>query len=240
MKILVVDDEAPARAYLADLVRKLGPPWELVGEAADGAAAVERCRAEPVDLVLMDIRMPGMDGLEAARRLSRMEVPPAVIFTTAYAEHALPAFEVKASGYLLKPVRPEKLRRALEEAARPTRPLVEREGTGPWITVRFRGNLERIPLEEVYYFRADSKYVAVRHSGGEALIEDSLRSLEERFGNRLMRIHRNALVVPERVRGLERGAGGMAVVFDGIGERLDVSRRHLPAVRRRLRGEGAA
>ncbi|RTZ72671.1 MAG: DNA-binding response regulator [Gammaproteobacteria bacterium] len=238
MKILVADDEALARDYLVSLVRQLGEPYEVAGEAANGREAVARCEADPVDLVLMDIQMPGMDGLEAVRRIAQMPVPPAVIFTTAYAEHALPAFEVNGAGYLLKPIRPEKLKEALEKVTQVTRPLLGREEIRPelWITARFRGNLERIPFSSVYYFRAESKYVVVRHEGGEALIEESLKRLEKRFGERLLRVHRNALVVPERIAGLERGPeGSMVLAFDGIDDRIEVSRRHLPQVRRLLR-----
>ena len=243
MKILVVDDETLARDYLVSLVGKLDGAWEVAGEAANGREAVERCRKGPVDLVLMDIQMPGMDGLEAARRIARMPVPPAVIFTTAYPEHALPAFEVNGAGYLLKPIRQEKLQEALEKATRVTRPLLGREEVKPepWITARFRGNLERIPFSSIYYFRAENKYVVVRHEGGEALIEESLKQLEARFGDRLLRVHRNALVVPERVSGLERQAdGNLAVAFSGIGDRVEVSRRHQAEVRRLLRASGAA
>ena len=210
----------------------------MVGEATNGREAVARCEADPVDLVLMDIQMPGMDGLEAARRIAQMPVPPAVIFTTAYAEHALPAFEVNGAGYLLKPIRPEKLKEALEKVTQVTRPLLGREEIRPelWITARFRGNLEWIPFSSVYYLRAESKCVVVRHEGGEALIEESLKQLEKRFGERLLRVHRNALVVPERIAGLERGPeGSMGLVFDGIDDRIEVSRRHLPQVRRLLR-----
>ncbi len=238
MKILVVDDEAPARAYLAGLVGQLGAPYELAGEAANGEEAVARCRQGQVDLVLMDIRMPGMDGLEAARRIAAMPVPPAVVFTTAYADHALPAFEANGAGYLLKPVRPEKLKATLEKVTRPTRPLVEQASPAeePGVTVRYRGGLEHIPLSEIFYFRAESKYVAVRHQGGEALIEESLKSLEKRLGERVLRVHRNALVVANRVRGLERRAdGGACVILEGVEDCVEVSRRHLPRVRQLLR-----
>jgi len=238
LKILVSDDETLARDHLAGLVRQLGEPYEVVGEAANGREVLKHCRHGLVDLVLMDIQMPGMDGLEAARRLNEMPVPPAVIFTTAHAEHALPAFEVNGAGYLLKPIRLEKLREALEKATRITRPLLDQEEIRPelWVTARFRGNLERIPFSSILYFRAENKYVVVRHEGGEALIEDSLKTLEKRFGERVIRVHRNALVAPERMRGLERqGDGGMRILFDGIHDGVEVSRRHLPKVRRLLR-----
>ena len=241
MKILVVDDEAPARAYLTKLVGALDEPYQWAGEAANGEEAVEFCRRQPVDLVLMDIQMPGMDGLEAARRIGELELPPAVIFTTAHAEHALPAFEVNGAGYLLKPIRPEKLRQALERVQRLTRPQLQGDTPlpQPSIQVRYRGNLQRIPLSAIHYFKAESKYVVVRHQGGEALIEDSLKKLESRFGDRLLRVHRSALVVAERLMGLERRPdGGMAVVLAGIDDRIEVSRRHLPQVRRVLKSLG--
>ena len=211
----------------------------MVGEATNGREAVARCEADPVDLVLMDIQMPGMDGLEAARRIAQMPVPPAVIFTTAYAEHALPAFEVNGAGYLLKAIRPEKLKEALEKVTQVTRPLLGREeiharNSGSrrvsgetWSGSPFPRSTIYVPL---------SKCVVVRHEGGEALIEESLKQLEKRFGERLLRVHRNALVVPERIAGLERGPeGSMGLVFDGIDDRIEVSRRHLPQVRRLLR-----
>ena len=241
MKILVVDDEALARDYLTDLVKSLDGPWEVIGQAAGGAEAVEWCQKAPVDLVLMDIQMPGMSGLEAARRIAAMPLPPAVIFTTAHADHALEAFDLPAAGYLLKPVRPEKLRQALERVQQPTRPLAgagEAPAAQPWIAVPGRGGLTRIPLSDIYYFRADHKYVNLRHRGGEALIDQSLRQLEEQLGDRVLRVHRNALVVPEKVTRLERRPGGGAEVgFADIDDRLEVSRRHLPSVRRRLAAE---
>ena len=240
MRILVVDDEALARAYLVSLVDDLGPPYEVAGEAANGEEAVARCAEGQVDLVLMDIRMPGMDGLEAARRIATMPVPPAVVFTTAYADHALPAFEANGADYLLKPVRLEKLKAALEKVTRITRPLLggaEPEGGGS-VTVRFRGNLERIPLSAIFYFRAENKYVVVRHEGGEALIEDSLKVLEKRFAGKVVRVHRNALVMPGRIRGLERRPdGGVRLTFAGIDDRVEVSRRHLPQVRQLLKSD---
>ncbi len=237
MKVLVVDDEAPARRYLAGLVKQLGAPYELAGEAANGEEAVNHCLEHPVDVVLMDIRMPGMDGLEAARRIADLPLPPAVIFTTAYEEHALSAFDVRGAGYLLKPVRSEKLKAALEQAARPTRLTAhDKPESEAGVTVRYRGRLERIPLSSIYYFKADSKYVVVRHEDGDVLIEESLKTLESRFGDQVVRVHRGVLVVPGRLRALEKSAGGNAwLTFNGIEDRVEVSRRHLPVARRLLR-----
>ncbi|WP_296805976.1 LytR/AlgR family response regulator transcription factor, partial [Thiolapillus sp.] len=195
--------------------------------------------AHPVDLVFMDIHMPGMDGLEAAAHISRQEPPPAIIFITAYSEHALDAFEVNAVDYLLKPIRRQKLQAALEKATRLTRPLVQKEAEAEtWLTSRYRGGVQRIALSDVYYFRADSKYVMVRHGGGESLLEDSLVSLEKRFPQELLRIHRSMLVRTAVISGLVKNLdGGVQVVFADIDDRLDVSRRHVPAVRRLLNGK---
>lgn len=237
MNILVVDDEALARRRLVGLVAELGDPWVVAGEAANGEEAFVACEKQSIDVVLMDIHMPGMDGLEVAERLAARPIPPAVIFVTAYSEHALSAFEAHAVDYLLKPVRREKLRQALGKITRLTRPLLK-QGNGSeevWLTSRYRGGLQRIPFSSVYYFRADSKYVVVRHADGEALLEESLKTLERRFADNLLRIHRSALVAPRHVKGLERNQDGtLKVVFSGIEDHLDVSRRHLPQVKRML------
>ncbi|MET0066979.1 MAG: LytTR family DNA-binding domain-containing protein [Candidatus Thiodiazotropha sp.] len=240
MKILVVDDEVLARQRLTSLVAELGEPYRVVGEASQGEEALQRFAEVEPDLVLMDIRMPGMDGLEAARRLSQAEHPPAVIFTTAYEEHALEAFESSAQDYLLKPVRRERLREALIRAQRLTRTQVgtlPESPEVPQICASFRGGLTTLPLDQVLYLRADSKYVVARHRDGELLLEESLKALQERYSEWLLRIHRNALVVRRHLRGLDRDPDGVCrVVLDGCDERLEVSRRHLPEVRRMLRG----
>ncbi|MFM1892576.1 MAG: two-component system, LytT family, response regulator AlgR [Pseudomonadota bacterium] len=243
MKILVVDDEALARERLIALLAELGPGYELAGSAGNGAEALAACAAGAVDLVLLDIRMPGMDGLAAARELAQMPAPPAVIFTTAYEEHALAAFDANAVDYLLKPIRRSRLEAALQRARRPTRAQLEALdiGTGepgPAIAATYRGGLQRIPLADVIYLRADSKYVVVRHAQGEALVEDSLASFEERFPGRFRRVHRSALVTPAAVQGLAKTPDGRTVLtFRGLDDQVEVSRRHLPAVRAWLRGE---
>lgn len=243
MKILIVDDEAHARARLRSLIDEIGPPWRVVGEADNGQDALQRVRLGEVDLVLMDIRMPGMDGLEAAAVLAGLATPPAVIFVTAYDEHALAAFERHAVDYLLKPIRRERLQRAIEKAVTLNRPqlqalqALQEQPDDAYISVSFRGGLQRIPISEVIYFQADNKYVTVCHAAGEALLEESLKSLEERFAQRLIRIHRNALIVRERLLGLKRlGNGACAVSLAGSVAELEVSRRHLPEVRKLLRG----
>ncbi|MES9843833.1 MAG: LytTR family DNA-binding domain-containing protein [Candidatus Sedimenticola sp. PURPLELP] len=244
MKILVVDDEAPARERLSALVSDLGSPYQVVGEAANGEQALKLSRELDVDLLLLDIRMPGRDGLAVAAELAGWEVPPAVIFTTAYEEHALEAFDDNAVDYLLKPIRRQRLEVALQRAAALTRAQVQaiddlHQPPLESISVSYRGGLQRIPLDEILYFKADQKYVTVRHTGGEALLEDSLKSLEERFGSRFLRIHRNALIASRRITGLVKQADGHAMAsLSGTDELLEISRRHLPEVRRWLKLSG--
>lgn len=243
MRVLIVDDEAPARIRLRALVEEL-PDCEVAGEAADGAQALHRADATDPDVVLLDIRMPGMDGLEAARHLAGLERPPAVIFTTAFDHHALEAFEAAAVDYLLKPIRKARLEQALERARRPNRAQLN-ELAGPGRNVRThicassRGGLQLVPIEQVWYFLADQKYVSVRHAGGELLIEESLKSLEQEFGDRFMRVHRNALVAVDQLAGIDKTpAGGQVARLRSTEETVEISRRHAPELRRRLRRQG--
>jgi two-component system response regulator AlgR len=242
VKILVVDDEALARQRLVALIEELGSPYQLIAEAADGDEALRLFNELGADLVLMDIRMPGMDGLEAAQRLAESNEPPAVVFTTAYEEHALQAFESAALDYLLKPVRKERLLNALQRSQRLTRSQLAcvslKEQEVPQLHASYRGGLKTLPLDQVIYLRADSKYVVARHEEGELLLEESLKGLQERYGDWLLRIHRKALVVRRHLLGLEKGSDGIPrVVMRGCNETLEVSRRHLPEVRRILRGK---
>ncbi|MET0013714.1 MAG: LytTR family DNA-binding domain-containing protein [Sedimenticola sp.] len=244
MKILIVDDELPARGRLRALIEELGAPYQVVGEAANGHEALQFCSEQEVDLLLLDIRMPGKDGLAVAAELSEWETPPAVIFTTAYEEHALEAFEDNAVDYLLKPIRSARLEKALQRAATLTRPQLQaieslRKPAAESISVSYRGGLLRIPLDEIIYFKADQKYVTIRHEGGEVLLEDSLKALEERYGERFLRIHRNALIARDRLGGLVKGPEGHAMAsLRGVDEQLEISRRHLPEVRRWLKRNG--
>jgi two-component system response regulator AlgR len=195
------------------------------------------------DVVLLDIRMPGMDGMEAARHLGGLEQPPAVIFVTAYDEYALQAFETQAVGYLLKPVRREKLAETLARARRPTRPQLaaliaampaQRRSHLP---VRVRNQLRLIPFEDVLYFQAGQKYVTAHHGDGEALIEESLRALEEELGSDFVRIHRNTLVALRHLETIERSPDGQHVArLRGLETMLPVSRRLATEVLRRFRG----
>jgi two-component system response regulator AlgR len=241
VKCLVVDDEALARERLARLLVEL-PGWELCGEAGSGAEALRQAELLQPDLVLMDIRMPGMDGLEAARHLAGFDRPPAVVFTTAYGDHALEAFDAHAIDYLLKPIHPERLRQALDKAARlggiPPQELRNAAGSArrTHFCARIRGDLQLVPVDDVVFLQADNKYVTVRSPGQQILIEESLRSLEQELGASFLRIHRNALVAVHAVRGLEKDPGGHCrVLLEGVEERLEVSRRLLPEVRRRIK-----
>jgi two-component system response regulator AlgR len=195
--------------------------------------------------VLLDVRMPGISGLEVARHIDSLEDPPAVIFTTAYDQYAVDAFETEAVGYLLKPVRKEKLAHALRHAARlsPTRlaRVAQSAGLEPrreQICARLGDQLRLIPVGDIYYFLADQKYITVRHKGGENLIDESLKSLAEEFSSDFVRIHRNALVAERQISAVERTEDGQYVVrIRDCGTVLQVSRRHAAELLRRIRGE---
>jgi two-component system response regulator AlgR len=242
MKILIVDDERPARDRLKRLLTPM-EGCEIVGEARNGQEAVDLNRNLGPDLILLDIRMPGMDGLEAARIISQQSRPPAIIFTTAFSDHALEAFETHAMDYLLKPVKVDRLREAIDASARLNRmqmqDQIETLDTGQsrkHICARVRGNLVLIDLADIFYFQAEQKYVTVRHKGGEVLIEEPLKALEQEFADHFYRIHRNALVRLDRIAGMKNSAGSHQVFFHDIDETLEVSRRHLPGVRKVLKG----
>ncbi len=244
MNILIADDEPLARERMRALLHEIGQPWTVLDEVADGQAVIDRCHRGDIDMVVLDIRMPGMDGLEAASALLEMDRPPAVIFTTAYSECALQAFDHHAVDYLLKPVRRVRLERALSRAQNLSRVQLKaltesrsRELASQSVCVRFRGELQRIEIAQVHFLRAESKYVLVRHDRGESLLEESLKSLERRFPDHFIRIHRNALINLDYLAGLRREAGGQycAELRDSE-ECLEVSRRHLAAVRQWLKG----
>ena len=240
LRVLVVDDEPLASERLAHLVEEI-PEAELAGVAASGEQALLLAGSLRPEVILLDIRMPGMDGLEVARHLSRLPEPPAVIFTTAFDEHALAAFEVQAAGYLLKPVRQEKLQEALDRARQPNRAQLTRiaDGAGGGartrIAVRVRDELRLIPVENILCFIAELKYTTLRHTGGEELIEEPLKALEDEFSGAFVRVHRNSLVALAHIEGLERDGDGRQVVRlrRGAGT-LTVSRRLATEVARKL------
>jgi two-component system response regulator AlgR len=237
LRILIADDEAPARSRLRDVLDDLRPalPSTVVGEAASGAEVLARVQDTEVDVVLLDIRMPGMDGLECASHLRALPAPPAVIFTTAYQEHALAAFDLEAVDYLLKPVRAERLGAALARAHTLSRAALQRlRGGAPrtHFSVASRGRVRLVPVEEVVYLKAELKYLTLRTPEASHIVEDSLTQLEQEFGARFVRVHRNCLVARDRVTGFERDTeGGWNVVLRDIEERLPVSRRHQALVR---------
>jgi two-component system response regulator AlgR len=242
MKILIVDDEPLARERLAALLRDCGNA-EIAGEAGDGRAALEAAARLHPDLVMIDIRMPLMDSLEAARHLAGFDAPTAIVFCTAYDEHALAAFDSGAVDYLVKPVRLERLRAALERARRFGAADIARlesaagkQARRSHLCARVRGTLVLVAVGEIQYLLAEDKYVVVHHVKGEVLIEESLKTLEEEFGERFVRIHRNCLVARARIAGLVRAADGtIHVRLDGVGATLEVSRRNLPALRKLVR-----
>jgi two-component system response regulator AlgR len=237
MKVVIADDEPLARERLRSLLGEHAG-IEIVAEAENGLTALQACAEFRPDLVLLDIAMPGVDGLEAARHLTAFEPRPAVVFYTAYDEHALSAFDAAAIDYLMKPVRPERLAVALERArtfiaGRETQaPAAPGRHPRTHLCARLRGSLRLIPVEDVHYLQAEEKYVVVHHARGEDLIEESLKSLEDEFNARFVRIHRNCLVARHEITELKRSSEGRvhAVLRHGK-EPLEVSRRCVAGLR---------
>ncbi len=242
MKVLIVDDESLARERLKALLADI-PEVVIVGEAADGLAALALVESTGADVVLLDIVMPAMDGLEVARHLAAQEHAPAVIFCTAFDDHALAAFEANAIDYLVKPVRAERLQSALARAQRfggevsaelqRTLPQARRRSH---ICARFRGSLKLVSIVDIAAFVAEDKYVVVHHDHGELLIEESLKALEDEFGEQFVRIHRNCLAAVKRIEALTRAPDGrMLLRLRGMKEPVEVSRRNLAGLRRMVR-----
>ena len=239
MHVLVVDDELLARQRAMRMIEALDD-YEVVGEAGNGQAALAAIADLDPDIVLLDIRMPGDDGLAAARKIAQMEEPPAIIFCTAYDEYALEAFSTLAVGYLLKPLQKEALKNALEKARRlnkvqrqelpeqTARPEIARKH----IAAKTRRGVELILIEDINSFVADQKYVTVRHKGGETLVDDTLKDLEIEFAGRFVRIHRNCLVAIHLIEKLERLSNGQYELhLKDTAYRPVVSRRHVADVK---------
>lgn len=242
MRLLITDDEGPARTRIRSLLAQV-EDLEIVGEAANGSEALHISENKHPDVVLLDIRMPGMNGMETARHLLTLENPPAVIFTTAYDQHALEAFETNAVDYLLKPVRRERLEQALKKVKRLKRDQIDNlqkssldSSARTQICTRTRGKLQLIPVQTIRYFFAEQKYVTVCHEQGEVLIEESLKSLEEEFCEQFTRVHRNALVALSALVGMEKTAdGSFEAIVEGADKRLEISRRHVSTIRKLLK-----
>ena len=243
IRVMVVDDETPARRRLRELLDDCSAslPIAVVGEAANGREALDLMQSAPPDLVLTDIHMPDMDGIELARHLLKLPRPPVVVFTTAFHEHALEAFEVNAVDYLVKPVRVQRLLSALQKVPR-LRPLTaERISHLPSNARRFLSVTERsrvvlVPIEDVLYLKAELKYITIRTKDREYLLEESLTRLEHEFGHRFVRVHRNCLVARDAIRGFERrvnddGDAHWEVLLNGLDETIPVSRRQQGIVR---------
>ena len=243
LRVLIVDDEAPARRRLRDLLDDCAAalPLIVVGEAQHGREALDLLQSAPADIVLTDIHMPDMDGIELARHLLKLPHPPVVIFTTAFHEHAVAAFEVNAIDYLMKPVRVQRLLGALQKVPRLKPVPAEKLAMMPASARRFLSVTERsrvvlVPLGDVVYLKAELKYITIRTAQREFLLEESLTKLETEFGSRFIRVHRNCLVARDFIRGFERRINGdgdshWEVMLNGVDESLPVSRRQQFVVR---------
>ncbi len=244
LRLFIADDEPPARARLKELLDDLREecPVEVVGEAENGLQVLDRLPASGADVLLLDIQMPGLTGLEVARLLAPLEAGPAIIFVTAHDAHALEAFELNALDYLLKPVRAARLAAALRKAQHagpPPRESLARADGGPRanFSIVERNRILLVPLAGIVYFKAELKYVTLRTREHEHLIEESLVSLEKEFAETFIRIHRNCLVARGAINGFERAAGSgdekahWEVLLEGVPERLPVSRRQWSGVR---------
>ena len=239
LKILLVDDELLARQRLRTLLADCTEPQaEVLAEAANGPQVITALGLGTFDLVLLDIRMPGMDGVQLAHTISSMSEPPAVVFVTAHAEHAVQAFDVAAVDYLTKPVRLERLQQALQKVERivQAKILQNADSSVDSLIIQDRGRTEKVPLTEVLYLKAELKYITVRTAARSYILDGALNELEEKYAAQFMRIHRNALIARRAIRALEKHydaeeGEGWAVRLNGIPELLAVSRRQLSAVR---------
>jgi two-component system response regulator AlgR len=244
LKVLIVDDEALARARLRTLLDDCtAPAAHVAAEAGNAAQAVAWLQHHLVDVALVDIHMPGADGLALAQVLRALPCPPAVVFVTAHTEHAVQAFELEAVDYLTKPVRLERLQVALQKVERFAHRVqgLASDLTEKVLVIHDRNRTERVPLSQVLYLKAELKYLTVRTAARSYILEGALSELEDKYSGQFMRIHRNALVARHAVRTLEKHydaeeGEGWAVRLNGIDELLSVSRRQLAAVRALISG----
>lgn len=243
MEILIVDDEPLARQRLTRMIEKL-EEHHLVGEAEDAESALAAIDEHDPDVVLLDVRMPGKDGLALAHEISALECPPAIIFCTAFDQYALDAFGTSAVGYLLKPIKAEQLQDALAKAQKLNKVQLalvqpntsESKTTRTHISAKTRRGIELIPLDDVRYFVADHKYVTVFHRTGEHLLDETLKELEEEFAPRFIRIHRNALVSAKHIEAIERATQGQHQIrLADTDQRPIISRRHVSSVKELLK-----
>jgi two-component system response regulator AlgR len=242
LRIFIADDETPARERMKELLGDIAAdlPTAVVGEARDGLATLDAVPGSGAQVLLLDIQMPGMGGLEVARHLMALEQPPTIIFVTAHDRHAVEAFELNALDYLLKPVRAERLAAALKKAAggaAPNREQLARAAASAreYLSIAERNRIVLVPVRDIVFLRAEQKYVTLRTREREHLLEEALVSLEKEFADRFVRIHRNCLVARAAIRGFERSLdaeeASWLVELEGIEERLPVSRRQWPIVR---------
>jgi len=246
VKVLIVDDEKPARDRLRQILQD-EQDYDVVGEAGNGQEALALAARCKPDIVLLDIRMPGLDGVETAHHLNELEHTPAVVFATAYDEYAVDAFEARAVGYVLKPVRRSRLIAALSQASRlagsALRAVATEANMNPQrqhVCATVKGELKLIPIGEISLFVADQKYVRAEHEKGRDLLDESLKSLATEFGDHFVRIHRGALVAVQRIERVEKTGDGKSRVILRGGSHVDdkeliISRRHVAEVRRRLK-----
>lgn len=242
MRILICDDESLATERLSRLVTQLG--HEVVATASHGQQAIDLANFHVPDIVLLDIQMPEMDGLTCAQHLSQLEKMPAIVFCTAYDQHALDAFKSQAQGYLLKPIMQQELQQVLDQVTKLTQAqinslktenLSESSVQRQQIVAKTHRGVELVAIDDIYYFLADQKYVTVRHKNGTVLIDETLKELETEFGEQFIRVHRNALVSTHVIEGLELiGSGQYQIRCRGLDERLAISRRHLSNLRERI------
>lgn len=238
MHVLVVDDEVLARQRSMRMIENIDG-YDVVGEASNGEEALKAVQTLDPDIVLLDIRMPGQDGLATARHIAQLSDPPVVIFCTAFNEYALEAFDTLAVGYLLKPLQKEQLQSALEKASKLNK--VQKAALGHEevgaerrknIAAKTRRGVELVPIEDIYCFVADQKYVTIMHVNGETLIDDTLKELEKEFDREFVRVHRNALVAVAEIEKLERMPSGQyELQLKSVDYRPIVSRRHVASVR---------